>query len=181
MAKLISKIYGEALFELAVEEDKVDDLLSEITIVQSVLEDNADFGKLMNHPKILKEEKVKIMNEVLKGRVSDELTGFMNLVIIKDRYNEIHAILDYFLMEVKKLKGIGVAYVITPAELSEIKRSDVEERLLATTGYKKMEMHYQIDTALIGGMVIRIGDRVVDGSVSTKLSDLKKSLMQVQI
>lgn len=181
MAKLISKIYGEALFELAVEEDKVDDLLSEITIVQSILKDNADFGKLMNHPKILKEEKVKIMSEVLKGRVSDELTGFMNLVIIKDRYNEIHAILDYFLMEVKKLKGIGVAYVITPTELSEVKRSDVEERLLATTGYKKMEMHYQIDTALIGGMVIRIGDRVVDGSVSTKLSDLKKSLMQVQI
>ena len=55
MAKLISKTYGDALFELAVEEDKIDVLLEEIEQLQNILAQNEDFGKLMNHPKIIKE------------------------------------------------------------------------------------------------------------------------------
>ena len=53
MAKLISKTYGDALFELAVEEDKVDALLEEIEQLQKVLSENAEFGRLMNHPKVI--------------------------------------------------------------------------------------------------------------------------------
>lgn len=181
MAKLISKTYGEALFELAVEEGKVDLFLEEITVVQNVLKENEDFGKLMNHPKILKEEKMEVMTSILKGRACDELTGFMNLVIAKDRYREIDSILEYFLMEVKKLKGIGVAYVTTATGLAPAKCDEIEARLLATTDFNQMEIHYDVDASLIGGMVIRIGDRVVDSSVSTKLNDLKKELLQIQI
>ena len=57
----------------------------------------------------------------------------------------------------------------------------VEEKLLSTTGYRSMEMNYETDESLIGGMVIRIGDRVVDSSIKTKLEVLKKSLLSVQI
>ncbi|MDE7277421.1 MAG: F0F1 ATP synthase subunit delta, partial [Lachnospiraceae bacterium] len=57
----------------------------------------------------------------------------------------------------------------------------VEQRLLDTTDYKSMEIHYRQDAALIGGMVIRIGDRVVDSSISTKLNELQKDLLKVQI
>ena len=59
MAKLISKTYGDALFELAVEDDKVDVLLEEIEQLQKILAENEDFGRLMNHPKIIKEEKIE--------------------------------------------------------------------------------------------------------------------------
>ena len=59
MAKLISKTYGDALFELAVEENKVDVLLDEIEQLQSILKENDEFGKLMTHPKIIKEEKLQ--------------------------------------------------------------------------------------------------------------------------
>lgn len=181
MAKLISKTYGDALFELAVEENKVDEMLEEIGQLQKLLRENEDFGRLMTHPKINKDEKNRVVTEVFKGRISDELLGFLTIIISKDRYQEIDGILEYFLTEVKKYKGIGVATVTTAVPLRSEQCKKVEQRLLDTTDYKSMEIHYEQDAALIGGMVIRIGDRVVDSSISTKLNELQRELLKVQI
>lgn len=181
MAKLISKTYGDALFELAVEEGKIDVLEEEIIQLQKVLADNDSFGKLMNHPKIIVEEKLQVAKNVFEGRVSDELLGFLTIIISKDRYRDIDAILDYFIAEVKRYKGIGVATVTTAVPLGEDQRGKIEQKLLDTTQYAKMEMHFQVDEALIGGMVVRIGDRVVDSSIRTKLSELQKELLKVHI
>lgn len=181
MAKLVSKTYGEALFELAVEENKVDVFMEEITEIQKILAENKEFSKFMNHPKILKEEKTEVLENVFKGRISDELTGFLTLIVAKDRYNEIDAILNYFLTEIKRFKGIGIAYVTTAETLRDEQKAGVEQKLLETTSYKKMEMHYETDESLIGGMVIRIGDRVVDSSIKTKLNELTRQLMKIQL
>ncbi|MGN0376421.1 MAG: ATP synthase F1 subunit delta [Suilimivivens sp.] len=181
MAKLVSKTYGGALFELAVEEGKEDAFLEEIIALKEILKGNPDFNKLMNHPKILKEEKLEVLANVFEGRISSELTGFLHLIISKDRYGEINEILDYFIDEVKKLKGIGIAYVTTAVPLSKAKQKEVEEKLLATTSYQKMEMHFQVEEELIGGMVIRIGDRVVDSSIKTKLFEMRRHLLKTKI
>ena len=181
MAKLISKTYGDALFELAVEEDRVDALLEEIEQLQKVLSENAEFGRLMNHPKVIKEEKIQVAKNVFEGRMSDELLGFLIIIISKDRYRDIDAILDYFIAEVKQYKGIGIATVTTAVPLRDEQCREVERRLLDTTSYKTMEMNYMLDKSLIGGMVIRIGDRVVDSSIKTKLNELQKELLKVQL
>lgn len=181
MAKLVSKTYGEALFELAVEEGKEDEFLSEIIELKKLLSDNPDFSKLMNHPKILKEEKLKVVEDVFKGRISDELLGFLRLIVTKDRYIDIDDILDYFISEVKSLKGIGIASVTTAIKLSKKQEESVEKRLLETTEYNTMEMHFDVDEALIGGMVIRIKDRVVDSSIQTKLNKLQRELLSLQV
>lgn len=169
------------MFELALEEGKVETLLEEIVLLQNVLQENKEFSRLMAHPKVIKEEKLQVAETVFKGRISDELLGFLTIVISKDRYAEIDEILDYFLAEVKKYKGIGVAAVTTAVPLREEQCRQIEKRLLETTDYESMEMHYKLDTGLIGGMVIRIGDRVVDSSISTKLNELQKDLLKVQI
>lgn len=181
MAKLVSKTYGEALFELAVEENKVDVFMEEIAEIRQILAQNMDFTKFMNHPKILKEEKIQVLENIFKNRISDELTGFLTLIVTKDRYGEIDEILEYFLTEIKKFKGIGIAYVKTASELREEQKARVEQKLLETTSYKRMEMHYDVDSELIGGMVIRIGDRVVDSSIKTGLSELTRQLMKIQL
>jgi F-type H+-transporting ATPase subunit delta len=181
MAKLISKTYGDALFELAIEEDKIDALLGEIEQLRHVLSENEDFGRLMNHPKVIKEEKIQVARNVFEGRMSDELLGFLVIIISKDRYRDIDAILDYFIAEVKKYKGIGVATVTTAVPLREEQCRKIEQKLLDTTSYTTMEMNYTLDKSLIGGMVIRIGDRVVDSSINTKLNELQKELLKVQI
>ena len=181
MAKLISKTYGEALFELAVEENKIDAFLEEVKVILDSLKNNPELYKLLNHPKISKEEKKQVIENIFKGRISDEVTGFLTLIIAKERYKELDAILEYFINRVKEEKGIGTAYVTTAVPLSEIQKKQVEEKLLSTTSYKEMEMVYTEDKSLIGGMVIRIKDRVVDSSIKTKLAQIQKTLYKIQL
>ena len=181
MAKLISKTYGDALFELAMEQNEADAFLEEVTSLRQILEENGEFDKLMNHPKIRKEEKQRVMEEVFRGRISEQLLGFLILILQKERYRDLDQIFVYFTDKIKDARGIGVAYVATAMELSEVQKKRIEEKLLQTTSYRQMEMHYRTDAGLIGGMVIRIGDRVVDSSVRTKLEELKRQLYQIQL
>ena len=181
MAKLVSNVYGDALFELAVESGKVDDFLQEAQGVMDVVKSNEGFSQMMNHPKINKEEKLQIIDSVFKGRVSDEMVGLLRMLEEKDHSKEIVAVLDYFIEKVYEYKNIGRATVSTPTELTDAQKKDVEKRLLETTSYVSFMMSYEVDPELIGGMVIRIGDRVVDSSIRTQLQKLTHELSNIQL
>ena len=101
MAKLIAKTYGDALFELALEENKLDVIADEIMAILDSFNENPELSKLMNHPKIEKTEKCAVMENILKGRAQNEITGFFEIIIKKDRYKDLPAILDYFFKKVK--------------------------------------------------------------------------------
>ena len=103
------------------------------------------------------------------------------LIILLSSQVILIAVFTYFIDEVKEYKNIGTAYVTSAMELSDAQKAAVEKRLLETTKYVKFEMHYDVDSELIGGMVIRIGDRVVDSSVRTKLYDLTRELSKIQL
>lgn len=181
MAKLASKVYGDALFELAVEEDRVEALRDEAALVKAVLEENPKLAGLMKHPKVIREEKIKFIQDCFTGRVSEDMVGFLVVAVTKGRFSEVHAILDYFLERVKEYQGIGTACVVSAVELNKKWRSKVEEKLLSTTSYHKMEISYQVDAGLIGGLMIRIGDRVVDTSLKHKLDQMTEKLLKISL
>ncbi|MGN0307787.1 MAG: ATP synthase F1 subunit delta [Lachnospiraceae bacterium] len=181
MAKLISKTYGDALFELAVEESAADAVLEEITGIRQVLCDNPEYLRFLTNPRIPAEEKVRTTEEIFTGRISKGLVGFFCLIIMKGRSTSLFEILDYFIDRMKEYKGIGVAYVTTPQTLKIDKKERIREKLLSTTSFQEMEMHYEVNPELLGGMQIRIGDRVIDSSIQTKLNRLQKELLNLQV
>ena len=174
MAKLVSRTYGDARFELAVEETRVDELTE-------ILEQNKDFEKIMVHPEIPQETKLQVIEDVFKGRVSDTLTGFLRIVAAKGKYKELPGIFAYFTARVKEYKKIGVAEVTSAIPLTGVQKQKVEQKLLQTTPYETMEIEYKVDAAKIGGLMIRIGDRVVDGTVSSRLAALTSCLMKISL
>ena len=181
MAKLISKTYGEALFEVAVEEGIVDSLFQEVEAVHPVFQENDEYVRLLNHPKIPVDQKVSMLEEVFKGRASKQLTGLLTTVAEKGRFSEIEGILGYFEERVREYKKIGTAYVTSAVELTQKQKASLEKRLLETTAYQSFRIDYSVDAGLIGGMVIRIGDRVVDSSIRTKLGNMAKELSKIQL
>ncbi|MCR5547061.1 MAG: F0F1 ATP synthase subunit delta [Lachnospiraceae bacterium] len=181
MAKLVENVYGDALFELSKEENKVDEIFDEVVGLIQILDENPNMVAMMTHPHISKDEKLQTVETVFKGKISDEIIGLMRMVIEKDHFGQMKDIFEYFVSSVKDYKNIGVAYVTTPLELSSEKKEEVEKRLLETTKFVSLEMHYEIDKELIGGMVIRIGDRVVDSSIRTKIYNLSRELSKVQL
>ncbi len=181
MAKLITKTYADALFMLAEEENKVDEIYSEVVALIDILDKNPDLAKVMSHPSVDKNEKIDAIKNIFTGRVCNELCGLLNQVVVNNRYEEIDGILASFVSMVKEYKKTGVAYVVTPFTLTDVQKERIEKKLLDTTDYVNMEMNYDVDESLIGGMRIRIGDRVVDSSVSTKISELAKDLRRIQL
>lgn len=181
MAKLVSKTYGDALFELALEENRIEEFLEEVKEVVNIFEESDELTKLLNHPKISKNEKIEVVSNIFEGNISKELLGLMNLIIQKDRNSSFIEIFNYFIKMVKEYKNIGTAYVTTAVELNAVQKDQVEKKLLETTKYVEFEIEYLVDKALIGGMVIRIGDRVVDSSIKTKIYELTKELTKIQL
>lgn len=178
MAKQVSLTYGNALFELACEEGKIDQILEEVLAVKQIFKDNREIIRLLNHPKIVKEEKIAIIENIFKNRISDDLIGIIVIMIKKDRYSNILEVFNYFENAVKKYKNIGVAYITSAVTLSETQKNNIEKRLLDTTSYTKIEAIYNVDKGIIGGLIIRIEDRVIDSSIKTKIESLSKALYQ---
>lgn len=181
MAKLVAGTYGDALFDFAMEENQIDGLMDEILTVQAVLEENKGLEKILVHPEIPKQKKLQVIEDVFKGRISDALTGFLRIVVTKGRYKNLPDIFAYFIARVKEYKKIGVAEVISAIPLSGEQKEKIEKKLLDTTHYETMEIEYKVDEKKIGGLMIRIGDRVVDSTIQSKLNLLTGSLLKISL
>ena len=97
MAKLVSKTYGDALFEVALEKNQLDEFLDEVKAAQTAIEENKELFKLMSHPKIVKEEKIKIITDIFTGKVSEELVGLLRMIVDKGHFEQVDSVFTYFI------------------------------------------------------------------------------------
>lgn len=181
MAKLVSTTYGDALFELALEEGKLQTMRAEVETLRRIFVENEEIGSILSHPELDKNSKIAFMENIFKGKCSDDMMGFLVLAVEKGRHTDIIDIFDYFIKKAKEEEGIGTAIVTSAVELTAKGKEVIEAKLLELTNYKSFETTYVVDESLIGGLVIRIGDRVVDSSIKTKLQNMKKSLTKIQL
>ncbi len=181
MAKLVSKTYGDALFDVAIESGRLDVFLEEAQAVKLLFAENEDLVKLMNHPKVPKEEKVNVLEKCFSGKITNEFLGTMRLMVMKDRAANYDEVLEYFITKVKEYKNIGLATVTVAMPLTDDQKEKIRQKLLETTNYVEFEITYKVDPSLIGGMIIRIKDRVVDSSVKTKIANLSRELSNIQL
>jgi F-type H+-transporting ATPase subunit delta len=156
-------------------------MLEEVTELKKILSDNPELGSVMLNPRFSKEEHSEIISNVFKGRIDDKLFSFLELLVNKGRYNYLEEILDYFVSRVKEHLHIGQASVTSAIEIDEEMKKRIKEKLLSTTDYKEIEIEYITDPSLIGGMVIRIKDRIVDNSVRTKIENISRDLHKIQL
>ena len=181
MAKLVEKTYGDALFQLGKEKNELDSFYEEGREIQKLLKENTDLSKIFTHPDIDKAEKHETLDRIFEGRVETDMLGFLHILIEKDRFSKIDAIFEYYTDCYREYRHIGVVYITSAMELTDRQQAMIEEKILKTTSYKKLIVHKKTDKELIGGVVIRIRDRVVDSSVKTKLENLTRQLKQIQI
>ena len=177
MARQVKNAYGSALFEVAMETNTLDSTLEEVTFVKQTFLENDELMKLLLHPNIEKEAKISVVESIYKGKIADEITGLLTMLINKGHQKEIISVLDYVINAIKEEKGIGIAHISSAVELSKEQKEKIEKKLLDTTDYKEIEGNYDVDKTLIGGLVIRISDTVVDSSLKTQIANLSKSLL----
>ena len=176
MAKLVSKVYGDAYVSVVSEKNNLIDALEEIKSVKNILLENVEITELLDSPKMDDEEKIDFIKGIFEKHISVDSMGFLLTVIEKKRQAELISILDYVIDCIKELLLIGKATVTTALPLDDSKKDKIVDELLKSSHYKSLEAEYVVDESIIGGIVIRIGDRVVDSSVKTRIDKMRKML-----
>ena len=201
MARLVSKIYGEALYDFARDNKQLEKMYEEARDIIDVFTSTNDIEDFLLNPKITTDEKVKFIkdlfiNKIWSGPNKDEVSffkidvkkggdpkilDFISIVIKKGRAKEIVNILKHFSHLTLNNKNIGEAYVMTASELSDEKKSKLEDKLIKATKYEKFIIDYKIDKSLIAGVKIKIDDKVLDKTYKTKMFDITKSLRGLKL
>lgn len=176
MARLISKRYAIALFELAKENNKVDLFNEEILGIYDFIKNDKEFLEVLNHPRISSNEKFAIFENAFKNKISDEILGLISVIINKNREQELLEILEIFLNLVKDFKGITTAYVYSAVKLTDEQLKNINQKLNEKLNKQVIIETYE-NPELIGGVLINVDGKVIDNSIKKSLEDIKKSLI----
>ncbi len=178
MAKLVSKTYSEALFEVALEEEKVELFLKELEFIVDSLKTYPEFFVLLKSPRINVDEKKKMIAEVFSDKLSEEMNNFLKIILDKRRSGYMEQIKDEYEKLVNEHMGIVKTVATTAVPLSEAEQNNLVEKLEKVTG-KKIKLTNSVDKDLLGGVLVKIGDKVIDGTVKSRLNDLREDLAKI--
>ncbi len=176
MAKLISKRYAVALFELAKETDKMDLFNQQVELIYDSIKNDKDFLTVLNHPRISGGEKFNLFQNIFKDNISEEILGLISIIVKKNRETEMLEILETFLELVKDYKGITTAYVYSAIALKDEQLAKIKENLSKNLN-KEVIIKADVKPELIGGLVINVDGKVIDNSIKSNLENIKKRLI----
>ncbi len=179
MVELVAKRYGAAIFELAKEQDAVISLQEEILGIKDSFED-PELRDFLTQPKIPIGEKISVLENALGDKISHDLMGLLVLVMNKGRQDQISPILEEVLDLIDDYNGRVKAYISSAEALSDKQKTETLSQLASLTK-KEIIPSYEVDPTLIGGLVIRIGDRIVDNSIKGHLHSMSRQLLETQI
>lgn len=180
MAELVSKTYSEAIFDVAIEEGRLDDIQREFELIAKTLIEYPAFYEIICTPKIGNSEKKTVILETFENHVSQTLLNFLKIIIDKKRGTDILDIIKDFDRRVDDHKNIVKAKVESVIPLTEEQLETLKGNLNKLTG-KEVILSNQINPELLGGISIQMGDRVIDGSVKFKLEGMLEGLTQIII
>ena len=171
----IARRYSRSLFEIAQERGNIDGQIAELDLVVKAL--NADpFAQFQFENKMISSaDKKSAVNRVLEGKVSPITRNFLNLLIDKGREGHLKDIVAEFGRLADEAKGIVEVEVRTAVALPEAELNALKAGLSSNLG-KTVRLSTRVDRELIGGVVVKIGDQLLDGSVRTRLQALKTRL-----
>jgi len=178
MAKLVETTYANALFEFALENNRLNDIVDEFNFVIDVFNQYDEFFKLYDTPKLSADKRKVIIKEVFENKISDEMMNFLFILVDKRRTRNVFEIKDEVDKLVDKNLDIERAYVKSAIALNEEEKTIIKENLEKMTG-KKVKLKAVVDEDLIGGLYIKIGDKVIDGSLKNKLDKMKEELTKI--
>lgn len=177
--RTVPRRYAQALLMIATERNILEKFEQELDTFKEILLSEPNLKEFMDNPKILPEQKKKVLIPLVESRLDPLTVNFLCLIVDKRRENLFLDIIEEYRNYADQARNIIDAEVRAAVQMTDKDMRELEQKLSKATG-KKVRMKSTIDTSLLGGMVVRIGDTVIDGSIVKKLSLLKTRLQQSQ-
>lgn len=178
MAELAEKIYGDALFQSALEENKLDEVKAQLDTLVAVFQKETAFLSMMDSPAMDAGDKQKILQETFDGTVEEILYNFLRILCDKRRMGLFLPIADWFAALYRQHLGLLEAVAVTAVSLSENQKQRLREKLSRLTG-KQVLLQNNVDASIIGGVILKYNNKEIDGSVREKLDSLRHQIRGV--
>lgn len=167
--------YAQAMLDVAGSEGVLEAVEDELFAFRGTLEENPDLVQGISDVGIPAERRQQLVEELLGGRTLPQTTQLVSFVVGGGRGRVLHDVITEFLELAAARKSSAVAEVRSAAGLSDDQKSKLAVALEKATG-KKVEVRVQVDPDVIGGLVVKVGDQIVDGTVRTQLSRFREGL-----
>ena len=176
MIEIASKRYSQSLFEAAQENGKLKLVFEELAGLKKVIEDNQSFFKVLEFPFITLDEKYKIINEVFSQSFDPIICDFLKVLIEKDRVYVLEDIIKDFEELYYDYSRLLKVQVVTAFELKEEYRIRLALKLKEL--FKQdIVLEVSVDPAIVGGLLIRAKDKIIDATLKGKLDRMKDNLL----
>ncbi|MEM7775059.1 MAG: F0F1 ATP synthase subunit delta [Pseudomonadota bacterium] len=171
--------YASALFELAKDENRIDEVEQHLTDLQALLDDSEDFTRLVRSPIYSADEQIAAISAIMDhAGISGLAANFVKLIARNRRLFALADMISVFRKLAAQARGEVEADVTSAAPLTDEQRQTLAERLRVAIG-RDIQLNTTVDPSLLGGLVIKVGSRMIDSSLRTKLATLKMRMKEV--
>lgn len=171
MVELVAKNYARALFELALEENQIDEIGEELEAIVKILDMDKMYYEFFVTPLVSKKEKIALVENAFGGKLSKSVENFFKVLVENGRSNHINGIYSQFRKMHMEYLNMVEAFAYTVIPMTDIQSKKLTEKLENETG-KKVILKNIIEPEILGGMKIKIGEKEIDATVLNRLKNL---------
>lgn len=178
MINIIASRYAEALFQVGEESNSTEKLYNELKAVVDIIKGNPEFSNILKSPIVSKEDKKTLLSNIFGAQIDKEMLNFMKILADKDRLSLVASIQEAFKALLNKKNNIleGIAITAVPMKEDEVKALQTK---LSTKYNKTVILKNEVDESILGGVLVRLGNEEIDGTVKNRLDKMKEQLSQV--
>lgn len=175
----LARRYASALLDLADEQKALDQVSGDLQTLRSMIGESEDLRRLLNSPVITRDEQRRAMTALMEKAGVGQLTQRFVLVVANNhRLFALPAMIDGYLAELARRRGEITAAVTSARTLSDAQQAALLDALRSAVG-SKVQLDLKVDPALIGGLVVKVGSRMIDSSLRSKLQRLQLAMKGV--
>lgn len=173
MAELVSKRYALALFDAGLDLNKTNDFNEELDFLEAIFEKEEKLMQILSHPRIKRDEKKDLINNIFKDKLSLEMINFLYVLIDKRRESYILDIIKKYKLLFNEHENIVKVVAMTAVPMEDKSKNKLVE-VLAFKLNKSIELTNEIDPSVLGGILLKLEDKVMDGSLKGQLDSISK-------
>ncbi|HVY18608.1 MAG TPA: F0F1 ATP synthase subunit delta [Bauldia sp.] len=175
----VAERYANALFELALDQNSIPAVEADLTRFAALIDESADLKRLVRSPVFSSDEQLRAVDAVLgKSEIGGIVANFVKVAAGNRRLFAVPEIITAFKRLAARQRGEVAAEVTSAEPLSDAHVADLKAALKASLG-KDVSLSTHVDPSLIGGLIVKVGSRMIDGSLRTKLNSLKLAMKEV--
>lgn len=173
---IIAEKYAIAMIQLGEKLNLLDDIHNDLYLIKNTVLSSEDLKKFAEHPLISAPDKKDVLDNIFKSNINPVTLNMIRLLADNNRLFLLSVIADYYNKLLCDMRNIDTAQVITAVPIDENTINRVRERLESLFN-KQIKVETQVDDGIIAGMIVKIKDKIIDGSIKTKLENMKKQLI----